>query len=265
MSLWTPHQPGTALILLAHQDDELAFAPLLAQFREQARNVRVVYLTDGGAGPSTPARRESESVRALAALGVRPSAIRFLGSVLSIPDGRLFRHLPAAYDALVEDCRDIQELGGLFTLAWEGGHPDHDAAHVLTMKLAMARGALDRAWQVPFYRAADRGPPFFSLFAPLDCNGPAQALPAARKGALLRAAAIRFYPSQWRSFVGLAPVIFWHALIGTPTRIQRVQARPSLERPTAGPLLYERRNGIGFTEFAEHAGRFLRERGGPLA
>jgi LmbE family N-acetylglucosaminyl deacetylase len=250
---------GTALFLLAHQDDELAFSPLLARLRDQGRPVRVVYLTNGGAGPSTRAQRATESARALATLGVPSSEIRFLGTELSIPDGQLFRHLSAAYGALVDDCRDIRHLGALYTLAWEGGHPDHDAAHVLAMKLGLERQAEDRTWQVPFYRAADRRPLLFSMFAPLECNGPVRELPAAWKDALLRAATIRFYPSQWRTFAKLAPAIFWHALIGTPTKVQKVQVRRSLERPTAGPLLYETRNQISFAEFAEHASRFLRE------
>lgn len=255
----SPGERGTVLILLAHQDDEIAFSQLIAMVREQGRPVRVVYLTNGGAGPQAPARRAAESVRALAALGVPRSAIRFLGTDLSIPDGELLRHFESAYRALLEDCRGIGDLGALVTLAWEGGHPDHDAAHVLAIKLARERGVDDRTWQVPFYRAADHGPPFFSMFAPLDCNGPAQELPEAREGALLRATMIRYYPSQWRAFAGLGPAILWHALVGTPSKVQKVQVHRTLERPTTGALLYERRNRISFAEFAEHANNFLDE------
>ncbi|MDH4023410.1 MAG: PIG-L family deacetylase [Gammaproteobacteria bacterium] len=250
---------GVVLVLLAHQDDEVAFSPIIALVRAQGRPLRVVYLTNGGARSQTPARRAAESERALAALGVPRSEIRFLGTDLSIPDGELFRHFPSSYSALLDDCRDIHDLGAVLTLAWEGGHPDHDATHVLAMKLARERGADDRTWQVPFYRAADRGVPFFSMFAPLTCNGPVQELPAAHQDALLRAAMMRYYRSQWRTFAGLGPAILWHALIGTPARIQKVQVRRTLGRPTAGPLLYERRNRISFAEFAEHANSFLEQ------
>jgi len=248
---------GAVLVLLAHQDDEIAFAPIIALAREQGRHVRVVYLTNGGARSQTPALRAAESARALVTLGVPQSEIRFLGTDLSIPDGELFRHFPAAYAALRHDCRGIREIGVLLTLAWEGGHPDHDAVHVLAMKLARECGASDRTWQVPFYRAADQGPPFFSMFAPLTCNGPVKAIPAARKSALLRIRMIRFYPSQWRALAGLGPAILWHALIGTPAKVQKVQVGRTLARPTPGPLLYERRNRISFAEFAEHANSFL--------
>jgi LmbE family N-acetylglucosaminyl deacetylase len=250
---------GTVLILLAHQDDEIAFSQLITRARADGTRVRVVYLTNGGAGARVPARRAEESVRALAALRVPRSEIRFLGTDLSIPDGELFRHLAAAYRALLQDCAGIGDLGALLTLAWEGGHPDHDAAHVLAIKLARERGAEHRTWQVPFYRAADSGPPFFSLFAPLAGNGPALDLPAAREGAWQRAGMIRFYPSQWRAFAGLGPAILWHALIGTPSKVQKVRVRGILERPTAGPLLYESRNHVSFAELAGHANCFLED------
>ena len=118
VSSWEgPSARGAVLILLAHQDDEIAFSQLIAVVREQGRPVRVVYLTNGGAGPQAPARRAAESVRALAALGVPRSEVRFLGTDLSIPDGELCRHLSSAYRSLLEDCRSIGHLGALLTLA----------------------------------------------------------------------------------------------------------------------------------------------------
>jgi LmbE family N-acetylglucosaminyl deacetylase len=253
-------EPGAALFLLAHQDDEIAFAPLMALLGAQGRRLCVVYLTDGAAGRATPAQRASETTRALAALGIPAADIRFLGSDLSIPDEGLVRHLGSAHDALESECQAICHSGDLFSLAWEGGHPDHDATHVLALALAKRHGWDDRTWQVPFYRAAECGPPFFTLFAPLPSNGPVWHLPAARHDALLRARMIRFFPSQWRSLAGLAPAVLWHALLGTPVTLQRVPVDRPLARPTAGPLLYEQRTGITFVEFAEHANRFLEER-----
>ena len=64
-----------------------------------------------------------------------------------------------------------------------------------------------RAWQVPFYRAAiDRGPPLFTLFAPLAANGPVTLLALTRRELRLPAALIRFYPSQWQALAGLGPM-----------------------------------------------------------
>jgi LmbE family N-acetylglucosaminyl deacetylase len=176
----TPTASGdaeTALFLLAHQDDEIAFAPLLARFKAEGAPVRVVYLTDGGGGRATPAVRSEESTRALSSLGVQPSEISFLGVEQSVPDGMLFQHLSRAFDELETQCYSIGALGDIYTLAWEGGHPDHDAAHVVGMALAVARDRAGRAWQAPFYRARDNGPPLFRLFAPLPANGPVREVP----------------------------------------------------------------------------------------
>ena len=83
----------TTLLLLAHQDDEIAFAPLLSRLKASRHPVCVVYLTDGGLGRATPERRNAESTRALASLGVPAGEISFLGQVLSVPNGLLFQRL----------------------------------------------------------------------------------------------------------------------------------------------------------------------------
>jgi LmbE family N-acetylglucosaminyl deacetylase len=247
----------TALILLAHQDDEIVVAPVIAALLNDGRRLRVVYLTNGATEPSAEDVRNAESTRALISLGLTESAIRFLGSDLAVPDGALFRNFDPVYRALQDECERTGEPGDVITLAWEGGHPDHDAAHVLAMRLGRERGLDDHAWQMPFYRAAAWGPPWFSMFAPLPCSGPVWELPAPRDCAWLRARMIRFYRSQWRSFAGLGPVIVAHAIVATPARLQRIDVRRALQRPTADPLLYEYRNGVSFAEFAECANRFL--------
>jgi len=251
----------TALFLLGHPDDEIAFAPLIARIKSKEQPVRMVYLTDGGVGRATPAVRSAESTRALASLGVSSSEISFLGSELSVPDGQLFRRLSEVYRALDAPGGAVASWGEIYTLGWEGGNPDHDAAHVLAMALAIARDRIQRAWQVPFYRAADRGPPFFALFAPLPANGPVSSLPLTPRESRLRAGLMRYFPSQWRSFAGLGPAILWHALASPVLRLQPMTLRRLWERPTAGRLLYEQRYAVSFAEFAGFAAAFLRGRG----
>jgi LmbE family N-acetylglucosaminyl deacetylase len=254
-----PDRSRTILILLAHQDDEIVVAPVIVWLRRHERPIRVVYLTNGGSGRSTQVVRNSESTRALASLGLGSTDIRFLGADLAVPDGELFRHLASTYSALAKECESAGQLGAVFTLAWEGGHPDHDAAHVLAIRLARERGLEEHVWQLPFYRAGGWGPPWFAMFAPLTRNGPTWELPERRECAQLRARMVRFYPSQWRSFAGLGPVIVGHAILATPVRLQRVNVRRALDRPTPEPLLYEHRNGVSFAEFAGCAESFLRD------
>lgn len=251
----------TTLFLLGHQDDEIAFAPLISRIKSKGQHVRIVYLTNGGVGRATPDVRSTESTRALASLGVTSAEITYLGNELSVPDGLLFRRFSEVYDALEGECSAIASLGEIYALGWEGGNLDHDAAHVLAMALAIARDRVHRAWQVAFYRAAGLGPPFYSLFAPLPANGPVSPLTLTRRESRLRLRLIRYFPSQWRSFVGLGPVILWHALASPVLKLQPMTLRRLRERPTAGRLLYEQRSAVGFAEFSGCVTAFLRERG----
>lgn len=251
----------TTLFLLGHQDDEIAFAPLISRIKSRQRPVRIVYLTNGAVGRATPEVRSAESTRALASLGVTSAEISYLGNDLSVPDGLLFRRFSRVYDALETECSAIASMGEVYALGWEGGNLDHDAAHVLAMALAIARDRVQRAWQVPFYRAAGLGPPFYSLFAPLPANGPVSPLSLTRQESRLRLRLIRYFPSQWRSFVGLAPAILWHALASPVLKLQPMTLRRVWERPTAGRLLYEQRSAVSFAEFAGCVTAFLRKRG----
>lgn len=251
----------TTVIVLAHQDDDLAFAPLIGRLKAAGTAVRIVYLTDGGAGGIPSAVRDAESRRALASLGVPASEILFLGSAARVPDRGLIRALHRAHEALEAALAEAQPIGDIYTLAWEGGHIDHDAAHVVTAVFAQAHDRLDRAWQVPFYRTADRGPPWFSLFAPLPANGAATELPLTRTEASSRATLMRFYPSQWRVLSGLAPGLLWHSGMRTGLKAQKLRLERLWARPTGGQLFYERGGRAHFDEFAAHAGAFLRDRG----
>ncbi|HTL49973.1 MAG TPA: PIG-L family deacetylase [Steroidobacteraceae bacterium] len=257
----TADRGETTLFLLGHPDDEIAFAPLVSRIKSKGQIVRIVYLTDGGVGRATPDIRSTESVRALASLGVASAEIHFLGKDLSVPDGLLFRRLTPVYDALEAECSSIGSLGEIYTLGWEGGNLDHDAAHVIGLALAVARDRVHRAWQVAFYRAAGLGPPFFSLFAPLRANGPVSRLSLTRPESRLRLRLIRYFPSQWRSFVGLGPVLLWHALASPVLKVQPMKPRRLWERPAPGRLLYEQRSGVSFAEFAGCVTAFLGERG----
>jgi LmbE family N-acetylglucosaminyl deacetylase len=254
-----PHE--TTLIVLAHQDDDLAFAPLIRRLKAAGTAIRIVYLTDGGAGRVPSAVRDAESRRALATLGVPASEILFLGSAAGIPDLGLVRALHRAYDVLEGALAEAQPIGDIYTLAWEGGHVDHDATHLIGAVFARAHDRLDRAFQVPFYRAADRGPPWFSLFAPLPANGPVTEWPLTRADALLRATLMRFYPSQWRVLSGLAPGLIWHSAMRTGLKAQKLRLEALWQRPMEGQLFYERGGRTQFDQFAAHAGAFLRDRG----
>jgi hypothetical protein len=153
----TADRARQTLFLLGHPTTKIAFRA--ARFEDQVEGTDRAHRLPHGRrrGAGDAGHPEHESVRALASLGVASAEIHFLGKDLSVPDGLLFRRLTPVYDALEAECSSIGSLGEIYTLGWEGGNLDHDAAHVIGLALAVARDRVHRAWQVAFYRAAGLG------------------------------------------------------------------------------------------------------------
>jgi len=154
---------GKTLIIVAHPDDEaLTCGALLQRMQEPA----IVFATDGaprdsffwqkfGSRHEYACIRREEARRALAT--VKVSQINFLaqddGSNTFV-DQELFRVLPLAIDrisALIARLRPQV----LLTLAYEGGHPDHDCCSFITA--ALAREHSLPAWEMPLYHRSTDG------------------------------------------------------------------------------------------------------------
>ena len=186
-----------ALFVLAHQDDELAAATRILHLVRAGTIVHCAYLTNGGVSSKA---RDAESRAALATLGVRNA--HFLGSAHGIPDGVLIEHADAAL-ALLERAMNGIALDEIYTLAWEGGHQDHDAAHLIAVAFAARRNLLERTWEFPLYHGHRSR--FFRVLSPL-ANGRAWTRRAlALRDGLASALLCRFYTSQRKTWMGLLP------------------------------------------------------------
>lgn len=223
------------LFVFAHQDDEVAIATRIA--REVAAGAHVVcaFLTDGGA----PKVRDAESRAVLQELGVHE--VIFVG----LPDGALVEHLEEAYRAI--EHIDAEEI---VTLAWEGGHQDHDAAHLVALALAIARGV--RCLEFPLYHGKGLPRPFYRVLAPLRAG---EVTRLSMRDALRRAMLCWRYPSQRRTWLGLfVPMIFRDEVVCEASG-ERV-----LHPPHEGRLLYERRFRFPRERFFAAAGPFIEKR-----
>lgn len=147
------------LLIVAHPDDEcIAYGTLLQRMSEP----RVVYATDGapqdpyfwqkhGSRSDYAQLRQREARNALARVGV--IEVEFMADVAEqfgarFEDQGLFRVLPQAYSALASIVERVRPEA-LATLAYEGGHPDHDSCNLLTSELSKAYGI--PAWEAPLY------------------------------------------------------------------------------------------------------------------
>jgi len=146
------------LVIVAHPDDEaIGAGALLRRMREAA----VVFCTDGG--PRDPyfwnkygsrehyaqvRRREADAAMRMA--GVRRT------DILPITDQHLYQNLPLAFEELDRVTRDFQP-DAILTLAYEGGHPDHDSCAFLSSVLGERRQL--PVWEMALYHRNKDGPP----------------------------------------------------------------------------------------------------------
>ncbi len=145
------------LVLVAHPDDEAVGCGVLLQ---RMRRPGVIFLTDGapedqyfwgkfGSRETYSQVRENEARVALAAVGVEQVEI-----IRSVTDQRLYTMLQHANDYLSEAIQRLQPTA-LLTLAYEGGHPDHDSCSFLSAQLGR-RFSLP-VWEMPLYFRRDDG------------------------------------------------------------------------------------------------------------
>lgn len=152
---------GTTVVLVAHPDDEvIAFGALM----QHMKRAFVIFATDGaprdeyfwkqcGSREAYAEVRRREAREALAIVGAQPV---FLVDHAEggIADQELFRRLPEAIHAceailarLRPDC--------LLTLAYEGGHPDHDACCFIASRIGRHHNI--PVWESPLYHRDAEG------------------------------------------------------------------------------------------------------------
>ena len=246
----------TVLFLFAHQDDECFLSIRIRRELEHGHDVHCVYFTDGAGYGLDPAIRDAETRRVLLHLGLNPSQIHLTGSQAGVPDGGLTEHLPSSL-AAVKTLFDELPVRRLYCLAYEGGHPDHDAAYLIALAYARHRGLVGRTWQIASYNGAGRWGPFFRVQYNLPLPLRRVDLPVGPQTGLRDVWLATQYPSQWKSFMGLFPGHFLTRVVKARETVQAVSAESALARPHEGRLLYERRYGVSYESFRESTASFV--------
>jgi LmbE family N-acetylglucosaminyl deacetylase len=167
---WLEDLLGRTLVLVAHPDDEcIAFGALLQRMHEPL----VVFATNGspadpyfwkkhGSREAYAALRRKEALTSMNAVGVKD--VIFLSDLPggeALVDQELFRNLWPAFDLLADIVRRRMTTA-LLTLAYEGGHPDHDACSFLAAQLAKL--ASIPCWEAPLYHRNTNGGGTFQQF-----------------------------------------------------------------------------------------------------
>jgi glycosyltransferase involved in cell wall biosynthesis len=163
-----PLPEGRLLAVVAHPDDETVGAGILLSCHPDAW---ILHLTDGAprdrrfiARGFTGTREEYAAVRrreleaAMALIGIGPDRLLRLDGVADQEAALALSRLAAEIAAL---CRELRPAA-LLTLAYEGGHPDHDAAAQAVRRAADRLredgDAAPEIFEMPLYHASAAGP-----------------------------------------------------------------------------------------------------------
>lgn len=237
-----PTEAGAcAVFFFAHQDDEFGVFQALEDCRRRGLAVYCVYMTTAPSASNLAERRNAESLRVLAALGVPATHVVFAGDLLGIEDASLPRHLGSAFAWLHDWLGQRPPVAALYVTAWEGGHHDHDALHALVALSAVGHGMLLTVRQYSLYNCYRLPKPLFRVLTPLIANGPARRDPIAWRDRLRFLRFCLAYPTQAVTWVGLFPFVLLHHLRGRGQLTQQVSLARLDQRPHEGDLYYERR------------------------
>lgn len=234
-------------VLLPHPDDEFAIFPWLEQALTQGVDVRCIWLTDGGWGGQDVFSRQNESQKVLSKLGLPVSAMHFLGSQIGVADGSLYLELLRVTDALSRNF-PLKRTGTVLIPAWEGGHQDHDAGHLIGHRYA-SRADVE-VWQYSLYNGAGLPGPFFRVLSALPTSGLSEYADVNFSARVRYISMCTGFRSQWKSFLGLLPFYIAKMFRRRAFSLQKLVVRLPEKPPHAGRLLYERRGGPSWSEFS---------------
>jgi LmbE family N-acetylglucosaminyl deacetylase len=240
---------SAALALLAHHDDEFFLAPVLQDECAAGTELRVVFLTHGSRFGAETGVRARESQAALAGLGVDASRIMELGLEGGIFDGELMHKAGAALEALTAHL-DGQRFERIYLMGWEGGHTDHDAAHLIGRAYAERTQPAARRLEFPLYNCFGMEPGKFRVMRLAPGPGPIleRRVTAAEMEACL--GLFDSYASQRQVLAALRPGVEQMLRQRGSYRYRELAAgRDYSQPPHPGALFYEQRFGVSFAAF----------------
>ncbi len=248
------------VFIFSHQDDEFGVFGELERLQSNKEKIIVIYLTSGTLDGNMSPVRNNESRDVLLDIGLNKNDIYFLGGKINIPDAKLYMHLDIIYKNVVSLLDSTDKIKTLYFSAWEGGHQDHDAAHILGLALAKKFDIKGSSFQFPLYNGYKSPWIFFRVFNPLvGINGKPITFIISWSNRLRFIRYILNYRSQFFTFVGLFPFFILHNIFKGTQILQPINADRVLERPHEGKLLYERRGVLSFEKFMLKTKKFIQE------
>ena len=239
-----------AIFLFAHQDDEVGITKVILNELADDNEVICIFITDGGKKNEI---RNQESISVLVKIGVNKKNIYFLGKEFKFKDGMLSKKIKDLQAWISKYIKDNNHISSMYVTAYEGGHQDHDALHVATVKAAYENGVIDSLYQFPLYNRYKCIGPFFSVMKPLSANGKVIKINMTIKERVQALFYCLQYSSQLKTWIGLFPFFLIYYLMNSHQIIQKVPRERIDQKPHEGTLLYEYRKYYDWSSFAEDA------------
>jgi LmbE family N-acetylglucosaminyl deacetylase len=269
-------QPGTALVVVPHQDDELFIFHRIRALIAQGRNVHLIWVTDGAAhndeirrnlvirlffpilsssdDATIRAVRMRESIALAHQLAIPDQRLRFLG----FPSGRIQNCFGPMVEALHGVFQELQPRE-IYTVAYDHSHFEHDACNAAVRFAAgegselyefpvlnLARGIGRHRWLVPLTGATTERTPF-------TWSEECQRLRWFR----------RIFKSQW-SVALLETIGSWvpsdYRKLGEPYRLMPDH---DYTQPLTAGCIHYLPSSLSFTDFREMVLPHLRRKGSP--
>jgi len=242
------------VLFLAHQDDEMGCTWILQRLRDR---MRVVFMTNGdGLAPAAgedPVKyaemRKQEARGSLETAGLKNGQVRFLGhseieiyrnlAKLKVAPRRL-SEVMAFFEPIrrsVAEAVNEFQPDAVFTVAYQGGHPEHDLVHYLT-SLALRNFQRDAETEVPLYHFPEYE---LTILIPMRFRpwfpGEKHWLELTPEEGLTKKKMAECYPSQrdlirkFRRVVGLLTLPLW--IVSRENPIDRFFSREQISRVPA--------------------------------
>ncbi len=124
------------LIILPHLDDEFALAPLIKRMSIFKKcDLKLIYCSERiGSTKVKQEMRRKDNLKSLKLLGINETQVLYLNDYLDVEDNILYKSSHLIYKFL-KRLLDKNFYPQVFTLNFEGGHPDHDQIAILVNKL----------------------------------------------------------------------------------------------------------------------------------
>jgi hypothetical protein len=239
------------VFLMSHCDDEIFLLPFLLDPQAQST---LVFFTTRQDIYKEPDVRKSEAVLANRFLN-RFQKVNTVFLSPEIQDGLIHKEFKNKNFEFLESIILNEHPDEIITLAFEGGHQDHDAVEVIA-RILSDKHRIDMVC-CPAYRSAKLSR---KLFAVMKSDLDSQHIETRRFLTLFVAFIVMFiYKSQLKTWVGLAPFIFFKYAF-YPFSSTRV--KPNLEVVHLDRCFYEMRNRAAQSEVASNLRSFanFRER-----